>query len=415
MKLSHLRWIVAALLFLSTAINYADRLTLSIVSRIVRGELRLSEQDYSYVLTAFMIAYAIMYAGSGIVLDRLGTRRGFAVFMFAWSGAQMFHGLVSGIWSLGAARFLLGLAEPGAWPAAAKAIAEWFPARQRALAMGIFNAGSSFGSALAPPMVALVTHLWGWRAAFLATGAFGLVWLLLWLLFYDSPRRSRWLKAGEAPAPDTLVEVPASSRPDWRRIITRRECYTLILARFFTDPVIYFVIFWLPEYLGKERGFNLAEIGRYAWVPFLFGGIGYPLGGWLSGRLMQAGWTLPRSRKLIMAIGAAVMPAAILAPLVPTAGLAIAAMCFVTFGHGFWVANLQTLPTDLFDGGDVGSASGFTGMGGAIGGALANLGTGWVVAHYTYAPIFLLAGLMHPLSAFLVYRLLPDRYFVRGQ
>ena len=262
MKLSHLRWIVAALLFLSTAINYADRLTLSIVSRIVRGELRLSEQDYSYVLTAFMIAYAIMYAGSGIVLDRLGTRRGFAVFMFAWSGAQMFHGLVSGIWSLGAARFLLGLAEPGAWPAAAKAIAEWFPARQRALAMGIFNAGSSFGSALAPPMVALVTHLWGWRAAFLATGAFGLVWLLLWLLFYDSPRRSRWLKAGEAPRTRQPCRgARVSSRPDWRRIITRRECYTLILARFFTDPVIYFVIFWLPEYLGKERGFNLAEIG----------------------------------------------------------------------------------------------------------------------------------------------------------
>src|SRR5947209_6859427 len=206
--------------------------------------------------------------------------------------------------------------------------------------------------------------------------------------------------------------APASaSIVDWRKVIAMRECYTIIIARFFTDPVIYFIIFWLPEYLRKERGFDLAMVGKYAWVPFIFGDIGYVLGGWLSGRLMRAGWTLPKARKFVMFLGAAVMPAAILAPLVPSAAMAIAATCFATFGHAFWVSNLQTLPTDLFRGQEMGTASGFSGMGGAIGGMLANLGTGFIVQHFSYAPIFLMAGLMHPLSIVLVYWLLPNRYF----
>jgi ACS family hexuronate transporter-like MFS transporter len=177
--------------------------------------------------------------------------------------------------------------------------------------------------------------------------------------------------------------------------------------------VIYFVIFWLPEYLRKERHFDLAMVGKYAWVPFIFGDIGYMFGGWLSGHLMGRGWTLPKARKFVMLMGASVMPAAIAAPLVPNAGLAIAATCFVTFGHALWVANLQTLPTDLFEGSEVGSATGFSGMGGAVGGMLANLGTGYIVANYSYSPVFLAAGLMHPLSAFIIYKMLPDRYFRR--
>lgn len=409
-RIPKLRWVIAALLCAATMINYADRLTLSVVSLDVRREFGLTEQDYSHIVTLFLFAYAIMYAGSGYIIDRLGTRRGFAVFIFGWSTAQMLHAAAFGKWSLGACRFLLGLAEPGNWPAAAKAVREWFPADQRAFGIGIFNAGSSIGSAMAPPMVAFITVRWGWRFAFVFTGLLGLAWLTLWLLLYWPPKQNRWLRPEEMPV---IEEAPVTARPDWRKVITMRECYTLILARFFTDPVIYFVIFWLPEYLRKERGFDLAMVGHYAWVPFVFGDIGYMLGGWLSGHLMHRGWTLPRARKFVMAVGAAVMPAAFFAPFVPSAAMAIAATCFVTFGHAFWVANLQTLPTDLFDGGEVGSATGFSGMGGAIGGMLANLGTGWVVAHYSYAPVFVAAGLMHPLSAMIVYRLLPDRYFRR--
>ncbi len=417
MKIPRLRWIIAALLFLSTMINYADRLALSIVSRDLRAEFHMTEQAYSYVITFFFVAYAIMYAGSGYLVDRLGTRRGFALFVATWSVAAMLHALVRGIWSLGWARFLLGLSEPGNWPAAAKAVAEWFPPGQRALGVGIFNAGSSLGSAIAPPMVAYLTLRFGWRFAFLFTGSLGILWLIAWLIFYQPPHLSRLLRADEYAVIKEQVEPPqdatpaAPSRINWRKVIAMRECYTLILARFFTDPVIYFVIFWLPEYLRKERGFDLKAVGDYAWVPFVVGGVGYILGGWLSGRLMRAGWALPSARKFVMLLGAAVMPASILAPLVPAAWMAIAATCFITFGHALFVSNVQTLPTDLFRGHEIGTASGFSGMGGAIGGILASLGTGYIVQHFSYAPIFFLAGLMHPLSIALVYWLLPNRYF----
>jgi MFS transporter, ACS family, aldohexuronate transporter len=421
MKIPKLRWIIAALLLLATMINYADRLALSVVSVDLRREFGLNEQDYAQIVALFFFAYAIMYAGSGYIVDRLGTRRGFSLFIFTWSLAQMMHGFVRGKWSLAGCRFMLGLAEPGNWPAAAKAVAEWFPASQRALGVGIFNAGSSLGSAIAPPMVAWLTLRYGWRSAFIFTGVLGLVWLAGWLLLYQPPHRNRWLRDEEylelrdhvRPPDETL---PASrSALDWRKVITIRGCWTLILARFFTDPVIYFVIFWLPEYLRRERGFDLAMVGKYAWVPFIFGDIGYVLGGWLSGRLIGAGWKLPAARKFVMLLGAAVMPAAIFAPLVPSAWMAIAATCFVTFGHALWVANLQTLPTDLFPGGEVGTATGFSGMGGAIGGVLANLGTGWVVQHFSYTPIFLIAGLMHPLSIVLIYWLLPSKHFRKSE
>jgi ACS family hexuronate transporter-like MFS transporter len=418
-KIPKLRWVIAALLFLSTMINYADRLALSIVSRDLRNEFHLTEQDYSYVITAFFVAYAIMYAGSGYLVDRLGTRRGFALFISTWSIAAMLHALVRGLWSLAGVRFLLGLSEPGNWPAAAKAVAEWFPAEQRALGVGIFNAGSSLGSAIAPPMVAYLTLRFGWRFAFLFTGSLGLAWLVAWLLLYQPPHLNRLLRAEEYATIKTQVRPPeeasAATRINWRKLIVMRQCYTLILARFFTDPVIYFVIFWLPEYLRKERGFNLKMVGDYAWVPFTVAGVGYLFSGWLSGRLMQAGWKLPNARKFGLLLGALLMPVAILAPLVPTAGLAIAATCFITVGHAFFVANIQTLPTDLFRGPEIGTVSGFSGMGGAVGGILANLGTGYIVQHFSYAPVFFLAGLMHPISVALVYWLLPNRYFAERE
>ncbi len=416
-KIPKLRWIIAGMLCLATMINYADRLALSVVSVDVRKEFSMTEQHYGLILTLFMLAYAVMYAGSGYIVDRLGTRRGFAVFIGTWSTAQMLHGLARGWWSLAGCRILLGLSEPGNWPAAAKAVAEWFPATQRALGVGIFNAGSSLGSAMAPPMVAFLTLHFGWRSAFLFTGSLGLLWLTLWLLLYQPPHRNRWLRPGEYAQIKDQIRPPDETLPatthtlDWRKVISMRGCYSLIIARFFTDPVIYFVIFWLPEYLRKERGFDLKQVGWYAWVPFLFGDAGYVLGGWLSGHLIRKGWLLPRARKFVMLVGAAFLPAAIFAPLLPAAWMAIAAICLVVFGHALWVANLQAIPLDLFRGPEVGTATGFSGMGGAIGGALANFGTGWVVQHFSYAPIFALAGLMHPLSIALLYWLLPDRYF----
>jgi MFS transporter, ACS family, hexuronate transporter len=415
MKIPKMLWLVAFMLFLATALNYADRLVLSIVSVDIREEFALSPQDYSEIVALFLLAYAIMYAGSGWIIDRLGTKRGFAVFIFAWSVSQALHAFATGKWSLGAYRFMLGLTEPANWPAAAKAVSEWFPPAHRALGVGIFNAGSSIGSAIAPPLVAWITVSHGWRAAFVVTGLMGLVWLAAWLVLYDPPHKNRWITAREYAALAPQLPPPPETRPAERinvlRVFTARGCWSLTVARFFTDPVIYFVIFWLPEYLRNERQFNLAEVGRYAWVPFAFGGVGYIIGGWLSGHLIRRGWTLASARKFVMALGASVMPAAIFAPFVPEAWMAIAATCFVTFGHAFWVANLQALPTDLFRSREVATASGFTGMGGAIGGMLAQLGTGYLVANFSYAPVFIIAGLMHPLSAVLVYWWLPERQF----
>lgn len=414
MRIPKLRWVIAGLLFLATAINYIDRTVLSIVSVDVRREFNLTEQDYSHVVTAFLAAYALMYAGSGYVVDRLGTKRGFAVFIAGWSLSQMLHAFAVGKWSLAGCRFLLGLTEPANWPAAAKAVAEWFPAKDRAFGVGIFNAGSSVGSAIAPPLVAWLTYQYGWRTSFVVTGAFGLMWLALWLALYNPPRQNRWLRPEEMPDIEEVPPAPVTARPNMLRVFSMRQCYTLFIGRFFTDPVIYFIIFWLPEYLRRERGFDLAMVGKYAWVPFIFGDIGYMLGGWLSGHLIRRGWTLPRARKFVMLLGACCMPVAIFAPFVPTAALAIAATCFATFGHAFWVSNIQTLPTDLFDQSRVGTAMGLSGMGGAIGGMLANLGTGYVVQNFSYTPVFITAGLVHPLSAVLVYWLLPDRYFRRS-
>lgn len=404
MQIPKMRWIIAGMLFLATAINYADRLALSLVTvaRDFQAQVAMDDVGYSRVIAAFLLAYAIMYAGSGYIVDRLGTKRGFAVFIGFWSFAAMLHAFAWNTLSFGVCRFLLGLGEPGNWPAAAKAVSEWFAAKERALGVGIFNAGSSIGSAMAPPAVWWLTSHFGWQSAFLGVGGAGLVWLVAWLILYDPPHRNRFLRKSEylefrdGVLPPDQTRAATAEKVAWGRVIRTRGCLAVTFARALTDPVMYFVIFWLPKYLEKERHFDLAMVGRYSWVPFIFGGIGYLVGGWLSGYLMGRGWELLKARKAAMWIGASCLPVVIAATHVPTAALAIGATCFLTLGHGFWVANLQTLPTDLFPGYEVGTVSGFSGMGGSLVGMAASLGTGYVVSHFSYSPVFLIAGLMHP-------------------
>jgi ACS family hexuronate transporter-like MFS transporter len=415
LRIPNFRYVVAVLLLLATMINYIDRLMLAVVAPQVRKEFGLSVQDYGQILFWFMAAYAIMYALSGPIADRLGTRRGFTLFITAWSLAAIGHATAVGKWSLTMWRFLLGLGEPGNFPCAAKAVTEWFPPDQRALGVGIFNAGSSLGSALAPPLVVFLTLRYGWRTAFFLTGSLGLLWLIAWLFLYQPPHLSRFITAREWQHLKDRVRPPEETTParlpggEWLRLIRDRRCYSLIYARFFTDPVIYFIIFWLPEYLQKERQFDLAMVGKYAWVPFIFGDIGYILGGWVSGFLIRRGWPLLKARTAVLLAAALVMPVAILAPLVSKAWMAIAVACVITFGHALWISNLLTLPTDLFPGSRVGTVSGLSGMGGAVGGMLANLTTGYVVASFSYKPIFTAAGLMHPLSFCIVFLLLLRR------
>jgi ACS family hexuronate transporter-like MFS transporter len=418
-KLNKLPWLIAGMLFLSTLINYTARLTLSVVVGNVLREFTMTERDYAQIVSLFLAAYAVMYAGSGYVVDRLGTRRGFGLFVSVWSAFQLLTGFAIGKWSLAATQFGLGLAEPGNFPAGVKTAHEWFPPHQRAVAVGVFNAGSSLGAALGAPVAAFLTVRYGWRSAFFFTGGLGFIWLVLWLMInppYGSPR---WLAARkENGLEDPPVESAADALKNKRntlRLLRSRPCLMLILARFLTDPVVYFMMFWLPRYLEKGRGFDIAMVGKYAWVPFFVAGGGYIVGGWLSGRLMRAGWSLPRARKTAMLLGACFLPAAILAPLLPTASLAIVAVSFVLFGHAIWVSNLLTLPADLFHPNEVATGAGFSGMGGAISGIIATLCTGYVVTRFSYQPVFLLAGLMHPLAMALVFWLLPDRDFPKAR
>jgi ACS family hexuronate transporter-like MFS transporter len=421
MKIPRMRWIIALMLFLATALNYADRQALAIVSPTIRSQFGMTEIDYSRIVAAFFLAYAIMYAGSGYVVDRLGTKRGFSVFITMWSVASVLHAAASSVLGFGACRFLLGLGEPGNWPAATKAVQEWFAPKYRALGVGIFNAGSSLGSAMAPPIVAFLTIRYGWQFAFIAVGVAGFAWLAMWMLLYDPPGTNRWISEGERAQVTSelgLLTEPGPAAPrsvNWGKVIRTRESVALTIARTLTDPVMYFVIFWLPEYLEKERHFDLAMVGKYSWVPFVFGGVAYMFGGWLSASLIGRGWALPKARKFVMAIGAFCLPVAIAAPHVPGAALAIAATCFLTFGHGFWTANLQALPADLFPGHEVGSVSGFSGMGGALAGMFANLGTGYVVTRFSYSPVFLAAGVMHPVAMLIIWRMLPDSRFQRSE
>jgi len=415
-----LRWFIAGLLLVVTLINYVDRMAISVLIQNILGDFHLDENDYGQILALFMIGYAVMYAGSGYIVDQWGTRAGMAFFVCFWSICQIFHGLTVGKWSFAVCRLGLGLAEPGSFPAATKAIGEWFPPRQRAIGVGIFNTGSVIGAAVASPLAAFVALHYGWRMAFVFTGVLGFIWLIAWLVFYQSPQHNRWLGRKERmelideeviKKSSTAEVLAVKGNMNWAGILMSRPGFMLILARFLTDPVIYFVMFWLPAYLEKERNFDLKMIGEYTWIPWTVGGMGYVFGGWLSGRMMRAGWRTGKSRKIAMTVGAALLPSAILAPLVPSAALVIVAMSVVVLGHAIWVTNLMTLPTDLFPSSTVATAAGLSGMGGAIASALANWFTGSVVTHFSYLPIFICAGLLHPTAMLLLWRFLPEKHF----
>ncbi|MFZ0743531.1 MAG: MFS transporter, partial [Terracidiphilus sp.] len=258
---SRLRWTMIALAFFATLINYLDRQALSVAAPILRAQFHLSNIDYSRILFAFMLAYTIMNGFSGLLIDRLGTRAGYALFVGWWSLCALLHAFARGALSLGVFRFLLGMGEAGNWPAAVRVVAEWFPAEERSFASGIFNSGSSVGAILAPPVIAVLLLRYGWRSAFVAVGCAGFVWLVAWMRLYRPPVRT-------AEEPVLQPEVPL------RRLFHSRFLWSFTLSKIFVDPAWYFYIFWFPEYLFHSRNFDMASIGRYAWIPFFVAGLG---------------------------------------------------------------------------------------------------------------------------------------------
>jgi ACS family hexuronate transporter-like MFS transporter len=387
-----------------------DRQTLSVLADTIQRDLHLTTIDYSRITSSFLVSYAVMYAVSGKLIDVLGTRRGFLIFVSGWSVANMLHAFANSVAQFRFFRFLLGAAEPANFPGGVKAVSEWFPMRERALAVGIFNAGTALGSALAVPLVSWIALVWGWRYAFVATGALGFVWVAVWAKFYrlpqDHPRlsgaeRQLILSDTKSAEEDNQPPVPI------RQLLTMRETWGCILARVLTDPISFFLFFWTPKYFQQERGFNLADIGLYIWIPYVALTLGNLASGAIPRFLIARGWSINTARKGTMLVVSSLMPVCcLLVTRVSSPTVAIALMAAIMFGHAAW-GNI-TLPAEIFPKSVVGTVSGFGGALGAAAGVVTQMSIGWVVQNLSFAPVFAACSVMYLVALALVHHLIGE-------
>jgi ACS family hexuronate transporter-like MFS transporter len=399
MKINGLRWYIVGLLCLVTAFNYLDRQTLALLAGTLERVWGITTVQYSYVTSLWLLSYTVMNAVSGRLIDYLGTRRGLALFVSLWSAADALHALTRSFLQFSFCRFLLGGAEAANFPAGVKAVTEWFPMRERALAVGILNSGTALGAALAAPVVVWITLHWGWRYTFVTGAALSAGWLLAWLVVYRAPRRHPWLRAGELALieqdgpPDNLAKpVPLGS------ILARREAWGCILARVFTDPISYLFAFWIPKFLQQERGFDLAALGKYYWIPYVGLALGNLAGGFVPARLMRRGWSLNRARKSVMfAASCSVAACFILITRVPSPAWALGLLTGAMFFHAAW-ANM-TLPAEVFPERVVGSVAGFAGAISALIGAVTTLAIGRMVTVGSFTPVFIIYSVL-PMAGF---------------
>jgi ACS family hexuronate transporter-like MFS transporter len=388
---------MASLLSAAIAVSYLDRQSLSVAIAAVQRDIPLTNTEFSQLQAAFLLAYALMYAGGGALVDRLGTRLGLFAIMVAWSLAAASHGLARGFWSLLASRFLLGAGEGGGFPAATKAVAEWFPARERSLAMGVINAGTAAGAVIAPPLIAAILAFASWRWVFGLTGLVGLLWTVWWMRTYHPAASHPRLSPGErAELDEVLRQGTADTAPvPWTRLLSYPQVWGLVFAKFLSDAAWYFYLFWLPKYLYDARGFDIKQVGAYAWIPYAAAGAGCLLGGWLSGRLLRAGFSLDAARKLALGASAAVMPLIVFVTVVPVEQ-AIALFSIAFFGQQSWSTLVMIVPADLFPGRIVASVAGLVGFGGAMGGVVFNLVAGRILdSGLGYGTVFAIVGTFH--------------------
>lgn len=406
MRIPHLRWWIAALLFLSTVINYIDRQTLSVLSPVLTRELNLSPIEYSNILTAFLAAYTVMYVGSGFLVDRWGTRLSLSIFMVWWSVANMLHAFAQGVWSLGFLRFLLGMGESGNFMAAFKAVSEWYPAKERAFVNGLINGGAAIGAVIAPPVITWINGKYGWQPAFVVTGSLGFIWLAFWLFLYHPPETHPRITEEERAyvLADPAIAATTGSVP-WQQVLKYPQTWGLLLARFFSDPVWWFYLFWLPKYLVEQRGFTMAEMGMMAWMPYLAADAGALVGGWTSGRLIAKGRDPLKARMMVMLPFAMLMPLSLAVNHAPSRTLTLTLICIVTFSHMAWKTNQTTLTNDVFPKPMIGTVAGILAFGNGLGGTLFTWMTGYVVQWFGYEAIFVLMSVLHPLSYFIARRL----------
>jgi len=413
-KTSNIRWRVAIILTIATAINYLDRMTLPVVISQLQQKFAISESQFAALNSLFLLSYAIMYAGGGRIADWLGTRLGYALIMAWWSLSCMAQGLVNGFLGLAIFRFMLGWGEGGSFPTSAKTVSEWFPAKDRSTAFGMFNTGSAIGSVIALPLLALIVVLLNWRWVFIISGSFGIFWAIYWLSTYRLPHKHPRItkeesllirKSQEEEGRGDIARQIKTVK--WFKLFSHKEVVCLITVKFLTDPVWFFYVFWLPKYLHDTRGFDIKQIGYYAWIPYAAAGVGSLFGGWFSSFLIKRGLTLNASRKVALGLSAALMPAAAFVVPSPT-GLAIVFISLAFLGHQFWSVIIQTLPADLYPQGTVGSVAGLIGASGSFGAMIFAMIVGYILGHYaSYVPIFITVSFLHPISFGLIMLMMP--------
>ena len=406
-RVGRYRWVIVGLLFAATAINYVDRQMIGVLKPTLAADLKWSETDFANVIFFFQMAYAIGYIGFGRIVDVIGARLGYAAAFIVWTAAHIAHGGVYSVTQFAIARFGLGLGESGNFPAGIKAVTEWFPARERSLAIGIFNAGANVGAIITPLVVPWLTIAYGWRTAFVVTGVVSLVWLVAWLAIYRRPEEQPRLSADELayiqqdPA-DPVVPIP------WKRLLRVRETWAYALGKFFIDPIWWFFLFWLPGFLGDRYDLDLKSFGPPLIVIYLLSDVGSVVGGWASSRMMRAGRSVNFARKATMLACAFAVTPIFFSQSVDSLWLNVLIIGIATAAHQAFSANLYTLPSDLFPRAAVGSVVGIGGTVGAIGGMLMAKYAGFILDGFgTYTALFAVAGSAYFLALLAVHLLSP--------
>lgn len=403
------RWRVVALLFAATTINYIDRQVMGILAPQLQAAFKWSEADYGFIIMAFQAAYAIGLVSMGGLLDRIGTKRGFTVAIIVWSLACMVHAAATSVLTFALARFALGIGESANFPAAVKTVAEWFPKRERALAAGIFNSGANIGAILAPLLVPFIALQWGWQWAFIVTGALGFVWLIFWLPFYQRPEKNSRLQAAERAYILQDQEPVTQQALTWKQILWHRQTLGICLARFVTDPIWWFFLYWLPKFLYSVYGIDLSGIGLPIIIIYLVSDGGSIVGGWLSSFFIRRGKDPVAARKLAILFMAFLVVPIFFASLTASLWVAVLLIAMATFAHQGYAANIFTIVSDIYPKNAVGSMVGLAGFAGAIGGVVFSGAVGLILeATGSYHLIFGMASGAYLLCWLLLKWLVPD-------
>ena len=401
------RWVIVGLLFTATAINYVDRQMIGVLKPTLQAELGWTESDFAGIVFWFQAAYAVGYIGFGRIVDRIGARAGYAIAFIIWTIAHMMHGTVHTVTQFALVRAGLGVGEAGNFPAGIKAVTEWFPAKERAFAVGLFNAGANVGAIITPLVVPALTLAYGWRTAFVVTGAVSIIWLIAWLAIYRRPREQKRVSAAELAWIESDPADPATPIP-WRRLALVKETWAYALGKFCIDPIWWFFLFWLPGYLGTRYGLDLKTFGPPLVAIYLLSDIGSIVGGWASSRMMKAGKSVNYARKMTMLGCAIAVTPIFFAQYFDNLWVAVLVIGIATAAHQAFSANLYTLPSDLFPRAAVGSVVGIGGTVGAIGGMIFSLYVGQILERIgSYTPIFIVAGCAYFVALAIIHFLSP--------